>query len=159
LEDGLGMLMRLFPRGDHRSIGTVSAAIANFHRDLGRELVRRVQPDLAAVEFRQALRRYDGALAVFEQMPENTSFETRLALAGRGRVLSMIGDSTSAANDLGRALAIAERERCKSPASVADAAITDLLDDLASAADKEGNIGDARRFRDRKREPDFGLRC
>ncbi len=161
-EESLGMLSRLSPGDDHRSIGAIARRMADFQRRLGEWFASLEQPLGAVAEYRAAEVRYNQALAVFARVLSNTSAERRFAYRGLGQTKLLMDQPDAAAQALGQAFAIALQERCSTPPSPeapSSAWINDLLELLANAAERSGDAAAAIEYRRQLGSPDVPLPC
>ena len=139
-DDSLGMLARLFPSREHRSIGAIARRYGDFNQRLGEWWAGQARPDAAVAELRAAVGHYRDALDVFGRITENTSLERRFAYLGLGKAQSLLGAHALALDAFRNAHVLALQERCAASLEAPSPAwVDDLLGRLALAAEHAGD--------------------
>lgn len=143
-EESLGMLSRLFPGGENRSIGAVARRMADFQMRLGDWLGEQGMREEAQIEYQSARSNYKHALTSFANVSGNVSAEQRFAYLGLGKTELLLGQPKEALATLARANELAMRERCASaPEAPSPTWVEDLLRRLATAAELNGDLSAA----------------
>ena len=143
-ETSLGMLARVFPDRDHRSIGAIARRYGDFNQRLGDWWAGRGETAAAVAKWRLAAVQYRDALDVLQRIPGNTSLERRYAYLGLGKAKWLLNEPAAALDAFRSARALALQERCAAaPEAPSLAWIDDLLGRLALAAERANDAAAA----------------